>query len=60
MNLKGAMVLIRLELNIDQVGTNNVITHVPNFDAKMRRNEQLCHTLGIGNMFGSTHDFKNS
>jgi hypothetical protein len=36
-------------------GINSAMTHVPNYNAKVRRNpsqnEWLCHTLDIGHMF---------
>ena len=40
-NLHGDIILIRLGLNFDHAGTNNVMTHVPSFDTKVRRNEKL-------------------
>jgi hypothetical protein len=58
-NLQGTRILTRLGLHFDQVGTSSVMTHVLVLSAKMG-NEQLWHTLDIGNMFGPTFGLKNS
>lgn len=44
-NLEGAVISIGLGLNFDQAQTNNVMTHVHGFDAKVRRNDQLKWTI---------------
>ena len=47
-------------VNFDQAGTDTIMTHVPSFNAKVKRNEQLLATLEIGNMYWPTFNFKNS
>ena len=59
-NLQSTGISIMLRVNFDQTKTNSGMTHVLDLSAKMRRNEQLQHTLNIGNMFKPTFDFKNS
>ena len=50
-NLQGAIILIKLALNIVQAGTNNAMTRVLVLSAKVNKNEQLWQTLDVGNMF---------
>ena len=40
-NLHATRILIRLGLNFNQVGTNNVMTHVMVLSAKVKRNERF-------------------
>lgn len=49
-----------LGLNFDQVGINKGMTHVMDFSAKVRRNEQLWQTLDIESMFEPTSGLENS
>ena len=42
------------------VVTNSVMTHIVALSGNVRRNEQLWHTIDIGNMFGPTFGFKDS
>ena len=42
--------MIKLGLNLDQVGTNNTMTHVLVLSANVKRNERSWQTLEIGNV----------
>ena len=47
-------------MDFNQARTYSATTHVLILSAKVRRNERLWYTLGIGNMFGPAFGFKNS
>ena len=47
-------------MNFDQVGINNVMTHVLVLSAIVRRIERSWQILNIGDTFGLTFGFKNS
>ena len=56
----GLNFFITLGLNFNWARTNSAMTHAMVLSAKVRRNEQLWHTLDIGGMCGPTFGFKNS
>ena len=60
-NLYGTIILIRLGLMIISIRLGlSAMTHVLVSSTKVRGNEQLWHTLDIGNIFGPIYGFKKS